>query len=242
VAASAGWHREQGTGVETTRLQYRVGLDTLPVRLGPQTTWTAAWSWRDVAYGTGDRLAVPQLESAVTHSLGDTAVVRLAYRRLVPLGVSPLAVDAVDPEDVTDELSLQYQNTIPRAEGITTTFAATVAYDYLALAPSVGVSYGERLARSFHWDIGGRYNLVTRAVTLLADVGTALGTDTYVTVRGKYNTATTLFEDLDYMLTAQIEGCFELAVTYRQIRQEVWVSLGLAAFPQARVQFQLPGP
>ncbi len=242
AAASAGWHREQVAGVETTRLQYEVGLQTPSLRLGPQTTWSTSWVWHEASYGTGDRLAVPRLESTISHRLGETATVRLGYRRLVPLGTSPLAVDAVDPDDVVDQLSLRYENSVPRGQTIATTFSASLVYDYLSLSPSVGASYGERLAGTYHWEVGGRYNLFTRMVTVLADVGTALGTDTYVTVQAEYNTATTLFEDLDYVLTAQIEDCFELSIKFRQVRQELWVSLGLAAFPQAQVQFQFRGP
>jgi hypothetical protein len=68
-------------------------------------------------------------------------------------------------------------------------------------------------------------------MTLLADTGVALGTDTYFTVQAKYNAVTRLYENLDYIVTAQIRDCFELLVKYRQVQQQLTVSIGVSALP-----------
>ncbi|MDR7402350.1 MAG: hypothetical protein QN155_08995 [Armatimonadota bacterium] len=242
AAVRYGWHREQGTGVETTRLRYEAGVHLPPVALGPTTEARAAWTWRQATYATGDRLETAVADVAVTHRLGPQALLSLTHAQLRPAGTTPLAVDVVNPADIVDRVTLAYETSGLRDGTVATRFSASASYDFLTETPSVGVSYGERIPGAYHWTVGPAYNLTTRATTLRADVGWALGTDAYVTVRGTYNTTTTLFEDLDYILTAQVEGCFELSVEYRQVRQELWVSLGLAAFPQAQVQFQFRGP
>jgi len=244
ASASAGWHRESGLNVETTRLQYIVDLHTADIPLGPQTGWRSSWKWTDASYATrlydpnGDRQSILDLHSTVMHRLAADATLALGYNVLRVYGQTPLALDAVDPEDLIDELRLEYQKKGRRDEGMATTFRAGAFIDYLP-EPVLGVTgttsaylaYGERVPRQYHWEAGTEYNLDTRAVTLLADTGVALGTDTYFTVQARYNAATTLFEDLDYILTAEIRDCFELSIKYRQIRQRLEISVGVAEFP-----------
>lgn len=242
AAASAGWHRETAPNVETTRLQYSVGLQTAAIRLGPQTDWRTSWTWQEAAYATGDRQGVLRLESALMHHLATDATLTLGYGALRVFGATPLAVDAIDPVNLFDALSLTYQKQGLREEFIATTCTAGASYDYLTASPSVSVGYGERMPNHYHWAISPEYNLTTHAVTLISDTGVALGTDTYFTVQAKYDTAATQFTDLDYIVTARIGDCFDVSVKYRQVRQELWISLSLSAFPQAVVQFQLQGP
>lgn len=239
---SYGWHREAGAGVETTRLRYEAGLHLPPVSLGPQTEARASVTWREALYGTGDRLNTWVADAAVTHRLDPQTLLSVSYNQLRPTGVSPLAADTVHPADVVDRLTVGYRRSGLRAQVVATTVSASVSYNFLTQTPSVGIAYGERVPRAYHWSVGPTYNLTTRVTTLQADAGLAVGSDAYVTVQAAYNTATAAFDDLDYILTAQIEDCFELSVRYRQARQELWVSLGLAAFPQAQVQFQFRGP
>src|SRR5207249_4598444 len=61
AAGSAGWHHESGLKIETTRLQYDVGLKTSTIQFGPQTDWQTTWKWTDASYGTGDRQGVLRL-------------------------------------------------------------------------------------------------------------------------------------------------------------------------------------
>jgi hypothetical protein len=63
-----------------------------------------------------------------------------------------------------------------------------------------------------------------------------------VTVQAEYNTVTTVFKDLDYILTAPIADCFELSIKYRQMRQELWISLGVSPVPRYGAQFPPQGP
>ncbi len=244
ASASAGWHRELGLNVETTRLQYIVELQTSDIPLGPQTDWQSSWKWTDAAYATkifdpnGDRQSILRLHSTVTHHLAADATLALGYNVLRRYGLTPLALDAVDPEDLIDEVRLEYQKKVQREDGITTTFRAGAFVDYLPEpvlgltgTTSVYAAYGERVPRQHHWEAGTEYNLDTQAVTLIADTGVALGTDTYFSVQARFNAATTLFEDLDYIVTAQIRDCFDLSVKYRQVRQRLEISLGISELP-----------
>lgn len=238
ASAGAGWHRELGLNVETTRLQYIVGLQTSDIHFGPQTDWRTSWKWEDATYGTGATQDVLRVSSAVTHRLAADATLTLGYNVLRVYGATPLALDAVDPEDLIDEVRLEYQKTDRREDAIATTLRIGGFYDYLpepvlALTntTSVYAAYGERAPGRYHWEAGTEYNLDTQAVTLLADTGVALGTDTYFTVQARYNAATTLFEDLDYIVTAQIRDCFDLSVKYRQVRQRLEISLGISELP-----------
>jgi len=241
ASASAGWHREAGVNVETTRLQYVVGLETPAIKFGPQTDWQTGWNWTGATYGTnifdpsGDRQSILRLNSTITHRLAPDATLTLGYNVLRVYGVTPLAVDAIDPEDLIDEVRLGYQKTGMRGDEIGTTFKMGAFYDYrpdpvfsITNTTSIYAAYGERVSRRYHWEAGTEYNLDTQVVTLLTDTGIALGTDTYFAVQTRYNTTTTLFEELDYIVTAQILDCFELMVKYRQARQQLTIGIGLS--------------
>src|SRR3989454_8001521 len=118
AAAGAGWHHEVGLNIETTRLQYSVGLKSSDIQFGPQTDWQTAWKWTDAVYGTGDRQGVLRLNSAVTHHLASEATLTLSRNtlRVYPATLSappppPLALDFINPEDLIDELRLEYAKT-----------------------------------------------------------------------------------------------------------------------------------
>jgi len=250
AAAGAGWHHEVGLNIETTRLQYSVGLKSSDIQFGPQTDWQTAWKWTDAVYGTGDRQGVLRLNSAVTHHLATDATLTLSRitLRVYPATLSappppPLALDFINPEDLIDELRLEYAKIGMRGDAIATTFKIGAFYDYLPNTlstdtTSATVTYGERVANHYHWQFEPEYNLDKHFVTLITDTGVALGTDVYFTVQAKYETATPRFEDLDYIVTAQIRNCFELSVKYRQVRQELWIALGISPSPQWQTPYQ----
>jgi len=254
AAGSAGWHHESGLNIETTRLQYKVGLETSSIQFGPQTDWRASWTWTDATYGTGDRQRVLRLNSAVTHHLSPDATLTLSRNvlRVYPPTLAtppppPLALDFINPEDLIDELRLEYAKTGMRGDAIATTFKIGAFYDYLpntlsTNTTSVTVTYGERLPNLYHWQFEPEYNLDKQFVTLITDTGVAFGADVYFTVQAKYETATPRFEDLDYIVTAQIRNCFELSVKYRQVRQELWIALGISPSPQWQTQYQSERP
>ncbi|PYT52184.1 MAG: hypothetical protein DMG46_27595 [Acidobacteria bacterium] len=146
-----------------------------------------------------------------------------------------------------DELRLEYAKTGMRGDAIATTFKAGAFYDYLpntlsTNTTSVTVTYGERLPNRFHWELQPEYNLDKHFVTMITDTGIALGTHVYFTVQAKYETATPRFEDLDYIVTAQIRDCFELSIKYRQVRQELWIALGISPTPVWQTQYPSSRP
>src|SRR2546427_1685625 len=254
AAGSAGWHHESGLKIETTRLQYDVGLKSSTIQFGPQTDWQTTWKWTDASYGTGDRQGVLRLNSAVTYHLAGDATLTLGRNvlRVYPPTSSappppPLAIDFINPEDLIDELRLEYAKTGMRGDAIATTFKAGAFYDYLpntlsTNTTSVTVTYGERLPNRFHWELQPEYNLDKHFVTMITDTGIALGTHVYFTVQAKYETATPRFEDLDYIATAQIRDCFELSIKYRQVRQELWIALGISPTPVWQTQYPSSRP
>src|SRR5437867_12182858 len=254
AAGSAGWHHESGLKIETTRLQYDVGLKTSTIQFGPQTDWQTTWKWTDASYGTGDRQGVLRLNSAVTYHLAGDATLTLGRNvlRVYPPTSSappppPLAIDFINPEDLIDELRLEYAKTGIRGDAIATTFKAGAFYDYLpntlsTNTTSVTVTYGERLPNRFHWELQPEYNLDKHFVTMITDTGIALCTHVYFTVQAKYETVTPRFEDLDYIVTAQIRDCFELSIKYRQVRQELWIALGISPTPVWQTQYPSSRP
>jgi hypothetical protein len=244
VAASVsdGWHREYTRNVDTSRFQFILGLQTPPIRLGRETEMRLLWNWTDATYGTGAHQQVVTSQSAIAQQLGPETTLTLGYQSLLAYGTTPLALDTVNPKDIINELDLTYQRTGTRAETVAVTLTAGLSYDYVGQALSASSTYGERIPQRYHWQLGPKYNVTTRQISTLSDTGVALGTDVYVTVQAEYNTVTTVFKDLDYILTAPIADCFELSIKYRQMRQELWISLGVSPVPRFGAQFPLQGP
>jgi hypothetical protein len=247
---STGWHREVGTNTQTTRTQFTIGATTPAFQVGPQTDWQTIWNRQEITYGTPAWQGILRLQSAVVHHLALDTTLTLGYNVIrvncspsaVPC-VPPLALDKVNPADLIDELRLELKKTGVGDDGITTTTTKTGAFaDYLTNTTSVYLGYGERVAKRYHWELVPEYNLLARTITLNSDAGFALGTDTYFTVQAKYNASTAQFVDLDYIVTAQIRGCFELSVKYRQVRQQLEIGLGLSAPSWPASQPQAQGP
>ncbi len=248
-SVSTGWHSEVGTNTQTTRSQFTIGATTPAFHLGPSTDWQTSWNRQEITYGIPAWQSVLRMQSGVVHHLAaDTTlalgrtILRVDCSPSATPCVPPLALDKVNPVDLIDELRLELKKTGLRDDGITTTTAKTGAFaDYITNTTSVYAGYGERIASRYNWELVPEYNLNTRVVTLNSDTGVALGTDTYFTVQARYNTATTVFVDLDYIVTAQVSGCFELSVEYRQMRQQLIIGLGLSTaswvtLPQAQAQ------
>jgi lipopolysaccharide export system protein LptA len=241
-SVSDGGHREFTRNVDTNRFQWVLGLQTPPIRLGSETEMRLFWSWTDATYGTGAHQQIVTSQSAITQQLSPDSTLTLGYQALLAYGTTPLALDTVNSRDIVNELDLTYQRTGTRAETVATTLTAGFSYDYVAQALFALTTYGERIPQRYHWQLGPKYNLTTGQLSTLSDSGVAVGTDVYVTVQAEYNTVTTVFKDLDYILTAPIADCFELSIKYRQMRQELWISVGVSPAPRYGGQFPSQGP
>ncbi len=234
-SVSTGWHKEVGTNTQTTRSQFTIKATTPTFQLGPSTDWGTSWTRQEVTYGTPAWQGVLRMQSTVAyHWAADTTltlgrnILRVDCSPSATPCVPPLALDKIDPADLIDELRLQLTKTGLRG-GITATTTITGAVaDNISNTTSVYVGYGERIANRYHWQFIPYYNLNTRVITLYSDTGLALGTDTYFTIQTQYNTSTTQFVDLDYIMTAQVSGCFALSMEYRQMRQQLMIGLGLS--------------
>ena len=233
VAIGGGWFREIG-GLGTSRLQYRIGLSTPSVALGPNTTWQATVSWQDSFYGTGQRYGVVRAASSIVHVLNPRSTLGLNYRAVQVFGATPFVFDAVQAEDIVHELNLQYTLTGNRGPELLTRFTTGSTYYFMDRSVSLNVGYGERVPNRYHWGLGVEYNLSGRFWKISTDTGLSVGRGTYLTVQAIYNTGTRLFEDLDYIIVSRICDCIDLSLTYRQVRQEIWFQIGLAPFPSIR--------
>jgi hypothetical protein len=242
ASVSDGGHREFTRNVDTNRFQWVLGLQTPPIQLGLETEMRLSWSWTDSTYGTGAHQQVVTSQSGITRQLGPDTTMTLGYQALLAYGTTPLALDTVNPKDIINELDLTYQRTGTWSETVATTLTAGLSFDYVAQALAASSTYGERIPQRYHWQLGPKYNLTTRQLSTLSDTGVALGTDVYITVQAEYNTVTTVFKDLDYILTAPIADCFELSIKYRQMRQELWISVGVSPVPRFGAQFPPQGP
>ncbi len=241
VSAGTGWFRESTTRVETSRTQYAVALRTSVVAISPQTNWQAAASWSDAWYGSGARQGVLRVNSSVTHQLSARETLGLSYALVEVSGGTPFAFDSVAVADRIHTAALQYVRTGDRG-GAATALTLGAGYNFRDRTPSVILGYGERVPDRYHWSLLGEYNLGTTDTKLTVDAGLRLGYGTYFTVQGIYHTLTGTFEDLDYTIASRLCDCFDVSLLYRQVRQEIWFQISLTAFPQSRLQFQLPGP
>jgi hypothetical protein len=242
ASVSDGSHREFTRNVDTNRFQYTLRLTTPTIRLGPQTDMRLSWNWQDATYGTGTRQQIVTSQSAITHQLDPDTRLTLSYKALLVSGVTPLALDAVKPSDIINELDLTYARSGTRGEKIATIATAGLSYDFLLQQPAVFTVYGERVTRQYNWALGPKYNLTTHEISVVSDTGVALGADVYFTVQAEYNTTTTLFKGLQYTLTASIADCFELSMMYDQIAQALQISIGISPAPKSGAQFQSQGP
>lgn len=231
VAVGGGWFREIASGLGTSRLQYRIGLSTPVIPLGPKTTWQTTTSWQDAFYGTGHHYGVVRAGSSLVHILDARSTLGLNYRAVQVLGTTPFLFDAVDPDDIVHELNLQYTLTGSRGAELFTRFTTGSTYYFMDRSVSLNVGYGERVPNRYQWGFGLEYNLHGRFWKISTDTGLSVGRGTYVTVQAIYNTGTRLFEDLDYTVISRICDCFDVSLRYRQVRREIWIQIGLAPFP-----------
>jgi hypothetical protein len=184
---------------------------------------------------------VTRANVGAAYDLAPRRSLRLTYTLLEDAGATPFLFDAVDPDDLTNEASLLYHRAGERGPAATA-FRTGLSYKFRDATTSVVLGYGERIAARYHWDVTAEYNLVTTDTTLTVDLGSALGYGTYATVAAVYHTLTRTFEDLDFTVTARLCDCLDVSLVYRQVRREIWVQVGLSAFPSPRLQFQPTAP
>lgn len=242
LLAASGWYKQNDPMIDAMRSYYEAALTTGPITLGPATTWETTGSYRDTYYGTGERQGVLRVDSAVTYHFNELSFLRLSYDRVEVAGLTPLALDTIELEDQINTIGLQFTQITPRGLEIDTAFTAGVSYTFRDLTnpandmtTSVNAGYTDRHLDRYHWGLGGAYNLGTGVLRLATDAGAAIGGNTYLTVQTVYDTSLGSFEDLDYIVRTSICDCIDVGIKYRQMRQEIWVEIGLTAF-------RAPGP
>lgn len=62
----------------------------------------------------------------------------------------------------------------------------------------------------------------------------------YLSAQASYNITTRVLDDLDVVLSTRLCDCIELGLLYRHVRREIWLEIGLQAFPQSRLQLLFP--
>jgi hypothetical protein len=164
--------------------------------------------------------------------------VDLGYDGLGVVGVTPFAFDAVDPKDLTSDLSLEYVRTESWTPDVTTSFHDGFSYSFLDRTVSFVIGYSQDASGRLHWATDVEYDLASRETDVTVDYGLPVGRGTDFMIHAKYLGGTTLFKDLDYLITSQIQDCTKLTAKYRQVRQEFWLELDPQSCRDERSQEQ----
>jgi hypothetical protein len=118
---TAGWYGERLTAdqlatllrpanVVTSRLDGRIMLETQQIPLAPRLTYRVFAGARASIYGTGDSRTIPSFGADLTYALEPRTTAVLGYQHAAISGATPLALDAVDPENT---LSLTFTRAVP---------------------------------------------------------------------------------------------------------------------------------
>ncbi len=223
-SVSGGWFREPLT-LQTSRVQYLVGFEMPSVALGPKIAWEASGSWQYAIYGNAARQAVLKADAKLTLRRDEMTSVNLGYDVLGVVGATPFAFDAVDPKDLASDLSLEYMRTENRAPDVTTSFHDGFSYSFLDRTVSFIIGYSLDTGGRLHWDSEVEYDLASHETDVTFNYGAPVGRGTDFSIHAKYLGGTTLFKDLDYTITSQIQDCTKLTAKYRQVHQEFWLEL-----------------
>jgi lipopolysaccharide export system protein LptA len=237
----SGWFDEATTGLRTSRTQYGIGFRVPTLTLAPRLTFEGTAAWSDAVYGTGARQGIVRANLALKQELSASRSLLLSYNVLDVLDGTPFLLDAVDPTELVNKVTLVHSQSGGRGPA-STVFNAGGGYDFRERSPLLILGYGERVASRYHWGVTAEYNLNTTDTELTVGVGRTIGNGTYATVQGIYHTLTSTFEDLDFVVTSRLCDCLDLALVYRHTRQEIWLEIGLIALPQSRLQFLFPRP
>jgi hypothetical protein len=236
-SVSGGWFRESLTPIQTSRVQYLIGFEMPTVALTPKIAWEASGSWQYAIYGTAARQGVLKVDAKLILRRDKETSVNLGYDGLGVVGVTPFAFDAVDPKDLASDLSLEYVRTESRTPDVTTSFHDGFSYSFLDRTVSFTVGYSGDAGR-LHWDTEVEYDLASHETDVTVDYGLPVGRGTDFMIHAKYLGGTTLFKDLDYLITSQIQDCTRLTAKYRQVRQEFWLELDPQSCRDERSQEQ----
>ena len=223
-SVSGGWFREPTTP-QISRVQYFMGLETRTIPLSPTVTWQASGSWQDARYGTADRQGVLKINTKLILQGDEKTSLNLSYDQLGMFGATPFNFDAVDTNDLTNDLSLEYVRTGTRTPDVTTSFHTGVSYSFLDHTPSLVIGYSEDAAERLRWNLDVGYDLISHDTTLSIGYGLPIGRGTGFMIRTSYENNTGLFKDLDYLIASQIQDCTKLELGYRQVRQEFWLEV-----------------
>ncbi len=202
---SVGWFRDPATTVTSSRLQYQVGVVSDRFTLSPQTTAGASASSLQATYGIGAMQGVLRFNADLTHRLGDQTTAKLSYGLVEVTGSSPFAFDTVALADRIHQV------------GVTLNHAGL----------RLGALDTELL-------VGATYSFRDASTTYTA--GFAISTPGHVSVgvQASYNLSTRSYTDIDYFVSTWICDCFQASLKYRQVRQQIWLEVGVLAFLEPR--------
>jgi hypothetical protein len=237
----SGWFDEATTGLRTSRTQYGIGFRVPTLTLAPRLTFQGTAAWSEAVYGTGERQGVVRANLALKQELSPGRSLLLGYNVLEVLGGTPFLLDAIDPTDLVHKATVVHSHSGTRGSA-STVFNVGGGYDFRDRAPLVILGYGEELASRYHWGVTAEYNLGTSDTELTVGGGRTIGYGTYATVQAIYHTRTGTFEDLDFVITARLCDCLDVTLIYRQVRQQVWLEIGLGAMAPSPFRVLAPRP
>lgn len=209
-ALSAGWFRDPATGVQSSRLQYQVGVTANRVTLAPGTSAGISASYLQAAYGIGGMQGVWRVNADLAHQLGPSTTLSLTYGLVEVIGGTPFAFDAIALGDRIHEVAMLVNHRGARVGSLETDLLGGVMYSFR--------------------DSSTTY---TAGVAVTTPGGISVG------AQASYNVTTGIYKDIDFFVAARICDCLTAKLRYRQVRKEIWFDLGVIAFSEPRPQLPI---
>lgn len=156
LAGGAGWLSDPGAGVDTTRVEGRLQVESDRLVVVPGLWLSAQGSFRISRYATGAVRTIAGLQVDLAYDLDRHTRVRLGYALAEVRGRTPLTVDTVDPESTT---SLGVERAVPNRY----LFAARVAHNTAVPETRLWGTLAVAVSPSLEVGISGVYNLRTSA-------------------------------------------------------------------------------
>lgn len=204
-AFSVGYFRDPAAAVESSRYQYQFGVVTDRFVLGPQTSSGLSASYLQATYGIGALQGVLRVNADLTHRLSEQTTMSLTYGLVDVAGGSPFAFDTVAIADRINEVAVMLNHSGLRLGALETELLVGTTYSFRD--SSVTYTGGVAVTTPGHFSIG---------------------------VQASYNITTSTYKDIDYFVSAEFCDCLQALLRYRQVRQQIWLEVGVLAFSEPR--------
>jgi len=223
VEGHYGQYNELATGVNTTREDGLVNLQTDTFQLSRTLSFGASAYYRFDSYGTGQQRNITAFSAALTDVLTPMSSATLSYNSSAVTGIAPPGHPATT-----------YPFTPYQFDGVSPDSSVSLSYAYY---PSRGLLQFAQASLS--------YDFYNQQTTANASVNLALSPTMMFTASVNYSLSTQQVTEMDYALNATCD-CLSVGVLYRTFPQTpqnntYYVTLSLNPLAGAAATFQL-GP